>query len=78
MGSLRLPCYTHWLCATAQTVLEDMSMALEANFIVLAEFGRSPLHLHWWQHILRYHNRITILSDDFVNAEDSGHTQPER
>ena len=35
-----------------------------ANFIVLAEFGRYPLCFHWWQQILRYHNRINKLSDD--------------
>ena len=35
-----------------------------AKLIVLAEFGRFPLHFHWWQQILRYHNRINNLSDD--------------
>ena len=35
-----------------------------ANLIVLAEFGRYPLHFHWWQQILRYHNRINNLPDD--------------
>ena len=35
-----------------------------ANLIVLAEFGRYPLRFHWWQQILRYHNRINNLSDD--------------
>ena len=35
-----------------------------AALIVLAEFGRHPLHFHWWQQILRYHNRINSLSDD--------------
>ena len=35
------------------------------NFtIVLAEFGRYPLCFHWWQQILRYHNRINNLSAD--------------
>ena len=29
-----------------------------ANVIVLAELGRFPLCFHWWQQILRYHNRI--------------------
>ena len=35
-----------------------------ANVIVLAELGRFPLCFHWWQQILRYHNRINDLSDD--------------
>ena len=35
-----------------------------ANFIVLAEFGRYPLRFHWWQQVLRYHNRINNLSGD--------------
>ena len=35
-----------------------------ATLIVLAEFGRDPLHFHWWQQILRYHNRINTLPDD--------------
>jgi len=35
-----------------------------ANVIVLAELGRFPLCFHWWQQILRYHNRINNLSDD--------------
>ena len=35
-----------------------------ASLIVLAEFGRYPLCFHWWQQILRYHNRINNLSDD--------------
>ncbi len=35
-----------------------------ANVIVLAELGRFPLCFHWWQQILRYHNRIDDLSDD--------------
>ena len=35
-----------------------------ANVIVLAELGRFPLWFHWWQQILRYHNRINDLSDD--------------
>ncbi len=35
-----------------------------ANVIVLAELGRFPLRFHWWQQILRYHNRINNLSDD--------------
>ena len=35
-----------------------------ATLIVLAEFGRYPLRFHWWQQILRYHNRINNLSDD--------------
>ncbi len=34
-----------------------------ANVIVLAELGRFPLCFHWWQQILRYHNRINDLSD---------------
>ena len=35
-----------------------------ATLIVLAEFGGYPLHFHWWQQILRYHNRINNLPDD--------------
>ena len=35
-----------------------------ATLIVLAEFGGYPLHFHWWQQILRYHNRINKLPDD--------------
>ena len=35
-----------------------------ATLVVLAEFGRYPLRFHWWQQILRYHNRINSLSDD--------------
>ena len=35
-----------------------------ATLIVLAEFGRYPLCFHWWQQILRYHNRINNLPDD--------------
>ena len=35
-----------------------------AALLVLAEFGRYPLHFHWWQQILRYHNRINNLPDD--------------
>jgi len=29
--------------------------------IVLAEFGRFPLQIHFWQQILRYHNRVGAL-----------------
>ena len=32
-----------------------------ANEIVLAEFGRFPLQVHFWQQILRYHHRDTRL-----------------
>ena len=35
-----------------------------ANVVVLAELGRYPLCFHWWQQILRYHNRINNVSDD--------------
>ena len=35
-----------------------------ATLIVLAEFGRYPIRFHWWQQILRYHNRINNLPDD--------------
>ena len=42
-----------------------MYLALEAaTLIVLAEFGRYPLHFHWWQQIFRYHNCINNLPDD--------------
>ena len=30
----------------------------------MAEFGRYPIRFHWWQQILRYHNRINNLPDD--------------
>ena len=29
--------------------------------IVLAEFGRYPLQIHFWQQVLRYHNRALKL-----------------
>ena len=29
--------------------------------IVLAEFGRFPLQMHFWQQNLRYHNRVRAL-----------------
>ena len=32
-----------------------------ATLTVLAQFGRYPLHFHWWQQILRFH---TNLHDD--------------
>ncbi len=31
------------------------------NQIVLAEFGRFPLQIHFWQQILRYRNRVRAL-----------------
>ncbi len=31
--------------------------------IGLAEFGRFPLHIHCWQHILCYHNQVCALSN---------------
>ena len=34
------------------------------NLIVLAEFGRFPLHFHFWQQILRYHNRALHLPNN--------------
>jgi len=37
---------------------------VDFSFPVLSEFGRYPLCFHWWQQILRYHNRINNLSDD--------------
>ena len=33
-----------------------------ANDIVLAELGRYPLQIHFWQQIMRYHNRFLKLS----------------
>ena len=33
------------------------------NQIVLAEFGRIPLQIHFWQQILRYHHRTVALDD---------------
>ena len=35
-----------------------------ANQIVLAEFGRYPLQIHFWQQIARYHNCAVSLPDD--------------
>ena len=35
-----------------------------ANQIVLAEFGRFPLQIHFWQQILRYHNRVRALPNN--------------
>ena len=32
-----------------------------ASEIVLAEFGRYLLQIHFWQQILRYHNRVLKL-----------------
>ena len=34
-----------------------------ADVIVLAECGRFPLQFHYWQQILRYHNRANKMSD---------------
>ena len=34
-----------------------------ANEIVLAEFGRYPLQIHFWQQVLRYHNRVLKLNN---------------
>ena len=34
-----------------------------ANEIVLTEFGRYPLQIHFWQQVLRYHNRVLKLND---------------
>ena len=34
-----------------------------ANAVVLAELGCYPQRIHWWQQILRYHNRINTLLD---------------
>ena len=31
------------------------------NEIILAEFGRFPLQVHFWQQVLRYHNRAATL-----------------
>ena len=33
-----------------------------ANEIALAEFGRFPLQVHFWQQILRYHSRLVKLA----------------
>lgn len=35
-----------------------------ANQIVLAEFGRYPLQIHFWQQILRFHNRALKLPNE--------------
>ena len=34
-----------------------------ANEIVLAEFVRFPLQVHFWQQILRYHHRVVALDN---------------
>ena len=34
-----------------------------ANEIALAEFGRFPLQVHFWQQILRYHHRVVALDN---------------
>ena len=34
-----------------------------ANAIVLAEFGRFPLQVHFWQQILHYHHRVVALDN---------------
>ena len=34
-----------------------------ANEIVLAEFGRFPLQVHFWQQILHYHHRVVALDN---------------
>ena len=31
--------------------------------IVLAEYGRFPLQVHFWQQILRYHHRVVALDN---------------
>ena len=31
--------------------------------MVLAEFGRFPLHIHFWQHMLQYYRRRVALDD---------------
>jgi len=33
------------------------------NEIVLAEFGRFPLQIHFWQQISRYHHRTVALNN---------------
>jgi len=41
-----------------------------ANHMVLAELGRFPLQVHFWQQILRYHHRTTcvLLSSQWLMA----------
>ena len=34
-----------------------------SGVLVLAEFGRYPLQLRWWQQILKYHNRMVKLCE---------------
>ena len=34
-----------------------------ANEVALAEFGRFPLQVHFWQQILRYHHRVVALDN---------------
>ena len=51
--------------------------------MVLAEFGRVPLQVHFWQQILRYHNRALALPnsrlvklaliDGFWGTDATGH-----
>lgn len=50
-----------------------------ASMDVLAESGRFPLRLHWWQQILRFHNRAHKMSDTrlvksaFLDSIDSSY-----
>ena len=50
-----------------------------ASMVVLAELGRFPLRLHWWQQILRFHNRAHKMSDTrlvksaFLDSIDSSY-----
>jgi len=37
------------------------------NQIVLAEFERFPLPIHFWQQILRYHNRVRALPNSWLD-----------
>lgn len=43
----------HWLGGRMSTASE----------IVLAEFGRFPLQIHFWQQVLRYHHRLLALDN---------------
>ena len=40
--------------------------ACTANEIVLAEFGKFPLQVHFWQQILRFHHRVVALDSQWL------------
>ncbi len=71
MGSslLRIPKVDTKCGAVAEALHRDFLRRLldvrkcTANHMVLAELGRFPLQIHFWQHILRYHHRTIALDN---------------